>query len=246
MREYSTEINISNSDLFKKGRPLVGRLDIELTERCNNDCIHCCINLPENDESAKKKELSTDEWKKIIQEVADLGGMTIRFTGGEPLLREDFKELYLFTRKLGIRVMLFTNARLITPELAEFLAAYPPREKIEVTVYGMQPKSYDAVVRVKGAFEEFWRGIHLLLEKKIPFVVKSAFLPQNKEDMEEFEAFAATIPWMDRPPSYSMFFDLRCRRDDEAKNRLIQRNRLSPEEGLKILTRDKEKYLIAL
>lgn len=243
MNEYATEVDIAKSDLFNKGRPLIGRLDMELTERCNNNCIHCCINLPENDLSAKQKELTTDEWKKIIQEAAELGGLTIRFTGGEPLLREDFKELYLFTRKLGVRVMLFTNARLITPELAELLAAYPPREKVEVTVYGMHQRSYEAVSRVKGSFGEFWCGVNLLLEKKIPFVVKAALLPPNKDEIEEFEAWAKTIPWMDKPPSYSMFFDFRCHKDDPRKNALIEKIRLSPEEGLNMLTRDKERYL---
>jgi len=242
MKKYISKTDISGYNLFKKSKPLIYKLDIELTERCNNNCIHCSINLPENDLSAKQKELSTDELKRIIKEAADLGAMTIRFTGGEPLLREDFKELYLFTRKLGIKVMLFTNARLITPELAELLAKYPPGEKIEVTVYGMHKESYEAVTCAKGSFEEFWRGVNLLLNKKIPFIVKAALLPPNKHEMEEFEAWAATIPWMDKNPSYSMFFGLRCRRDDAVKNRLIQKNRLSPEDGLKILTRDKDKY----
>ncbi|OGC07258.1 hypothetical protein A2526_05490 [candidate division WOR-1 bacterium RIFOXYD2_FULL_36_8] len=237
----STQL-INNSDLFKNTKPILLKLDIELTERCNNNCIHCCINLPENDQIAKQKELSTDEWKKIIQEAAGLGAIRIRFTGGEPLLREDFKELYLFTRKLGIKVMLFTNARLITPELADFLALYPPLEKIEVTVYGMHKESYEAVSRAKGSFEEFWRGVNLLFDKKIPFIVKSAFLPQNKQDMEEFESWAATIPWMDRPPSYSMFFNLRDRRE-EKKNIAIKKTRISPSEGLKMLTRNKERYI---
>jgi hypothetical protein len=74
-------------------------------------------------------------------------------------------------------------------------------------------------------------------------VVKGALLPPNKGEVGEFEAWAATIPWMDRPPSYSMFFDLRCRRDSEEKNRLIRRLRLSPEEGVRFLSRRPEEYL---
>jgi len=242
MSDYVSQIDIAKYDLWKKAKPLIGRLDIELTERCNNNCLHCCINLPENDLSARRKELSTDELKRIIKEAADLGAMTIRFTGGEPLLREDFKELYLFTRKLGVRVMLFTNACLITPELADFLAEFPPREKIEITVYGMHKESYEKATRAKGSFDAFWNGVNLLLERKVPFVVKGAVLPSNKDEVEEFAAWAATIPWMDHPPSHSMFFDLRCRRNT-GKNRTIKKIRLSPEDGLKILTRDKDRYI---
>ena len=60
--------------------------------------------------------------------------------------------------------------------------------------------------------------------------------------MDEFEEWAKTIPWMDKPPSYSMFFDPRCRRDDAKKNALIASLRLTPQEGLAVLTRDAEKY----
>jgi radical SAM protein with 4Fe4S-binding SPASM domain len=220
----------------------LGTLDIELTERCNNNCIHCCINLPEDDRVAKEREMTTDQVKKILTDAAELGCLQVRFTGGEPLLRPDFEELYLFARRLGIKVLIFTNARLITPQLADLLARIPPRIEMEVTVYGMSKKSYDAVSRDPGSFEQFKRGVDLLLERKIPFVVKSALLPPNKGEMEEFEKWAATITWMDKRPSYSMFFDLRNRRDDEKKNALIKSLRLTPQDGLAVLTREEEKY----
>jgi len=220
----------------------LGHLDIELTERCNNNCIHCCINLQENNREARLREMTTEQVKRILTEAADLGCLQVRFTGGEPLLRPDFEELYLFARRLGIKVLIFTNARLVTTRLADLLQRIPPLVTMEVTVYGMSKKSYEAVSRAPGSFAEFKRGVALLLARKIPFVVKSALLPPNKSEMDEFESWAKTIPWMDKPPSYSMFFDLRNRRDDEKKNALIKSLRVSPEEAIKILTRDAEKY----
>ena len=237
----STQV-IGKANLFKKAKLILSRLDIELTERCNNNCIHCCINLPLDDTDAKKRELSTEEIKKILKEAVSLSCLTVRFTGGEPLLREDFEELYLFARKQGLKVLLFTNATLITPHLVELFSKIPPLEKIEITVYGMKKSSYEAVTRVDGSFEAAWRGISMLLDYKIPFVVKSALLPPNKDEIDDFEEWAKSIPWMDKPPSYSMFFDLRCRRDSQ-KNKSIKRLRITPEEGLKILTRRKDKYI---
>ncbi|MBN1939965.1 MAG: radical SAM protein, partial [Candidatus Aminicenantes bacterium] len=222
--------------------PRLGSLDIELTERCNNDCIHCCINLPANDAAARAREMTAEQIKTILTEAASLGCLRVRFTGGEPLLRPDFEELYLFARRLGLKVLIFTNARLITPALADLLARIPPLVPVEVTVYGMRPESYEAVSRVPGSYAQFKRGVDLLLDRKIPFVVKAALLPPNRSEMEEFEAWARTIPWMDKPPSYSMFFDLRNRRDDPEKNRLIESLRLTPEEGMAILTRNPDKY----
>jgi len=67
---------------FREGtKPLLSRLDIELTERCNNNCLHCYINLPQDDLEAKNKELSTDEIKNILKEAVSLGCLTERFTG---------------------------------------------------------------------------------------------------------------------------------------------------------------------
>ena len=241
--QYAVKRNIRDYSLFKTAKSLMNELDLELTERCNNACVHCCINLPEHDAEAKARELSTEEWKRILKEAADLGAMSVRFTGGEPLLREDFTELYLYARRLGLRVLLFTNARLITPELADLFVRVPPRDLIEITVYGMHPESYDSVSCSTGAFLEFRQGVEELIKRNVPFIVKGALLPQNKGETEELAEWAKTIPWMrGNQPSYSLYFDLRNRRDSPAKNRLISRLRVSPEEGLKFFTYDPVAY----
>ena len=218
------------------------RLDIELTERCDNDCIHCCINLPAGDKAARARELTTEQWKDVLRQAAELGCLQVRFTGGEPLLRPDFEELYLFARRLGLAVLLFTNARRITPGLADLLARIPPREPVEVTVYGMRPESYEAVSRVPGSYAQFRRGVDLLLDRGVPFVVKGVALPPNRAEMDEFEAWAATLPGMTEPPSYVVLFDLRNRRDDAEKNGLIASLRLPPEEAVAVLARAEAKY----
>ena len=242
-QDYIVKRNMNQHPLWSGKAPRLSKLDIELTERCNNACLHCYINLPENDSQARNRELTTLEWKDILRQAAELGALSVRFTGGEPLLREDFAELYLFTRRLGIKVQLFTNGRLITAELADLFTRIPPLEKIEITVYGMHPESYDIVACAPGAYAEFRQGVQRLLERSIPFIVKGALMPQNQVDVAEFEAWAASLPWMDTPPGYSMFFDLRGRRDSSARNHLINRLRVAPQEGLVLLTRDGKSYL---
>lgn len=224
--------------IWHDNRPLLNQLDIELTERCDNDCIHCGINLPEDDADARSREMGTDFVKDEITQAADLGCLTVRFTGGEPLLRGDFSELYGFTRRMGMQVILFTNGRLITPELAALLARIPPGRVVEVSVYGMRPESYDRTVGRKGAFAEFRRGVALLEQHGIPFIVKAPWLPLLKDDLEEFEAWARTMPRMDKKPGYAMNFDLRSRRDDPAKNARISKIRASPEETVGMLCRN--------
>ena len=219
-----------------------GQLDIELTERCDNDCVHCCINLPAGDAAARAREMTTGQVKEILRQAADLGCLQARFTGGEPLLRPDFEELYLFARRLGLRVLIFTNARRVTAHLADLLASVPPLVPLEVTVYGMTRESYETVSRTPGSFAQFRRGVDSLLERGIPFVVKGALLPPNRGETDAFEEWALTIPEMTRPPGYALLLDMRNRRDDPARNAVIKSLRLTPEELLAVLTRDETAY----
>jgi len=240
---YAVKIRTDEVSLWKGNTPPLNSLDMELTERCNNNCIHCYINLPAADLNAQQRELSTEEIQEILHEAVSLGCLTVRFTGGEPLLREDFEDLYIFARRLGLRVILLTNATLITPALTKVFARIPLLQPIEITLYGMNRRSYESVTRVSGSFEAAWQGIHLLLEKKVPFVVKGALLPPNRGEMEEFESWAATIPWMDTTPSYTLFFELRARRDSTQKNKLIKGLRLSHEDAVAFFFRRQEEYL---
>lgn len=217
-------------------------IHLELTERCNNNCIHCCINLPEKSHSAQKKELSTEEWKSILQQAADLGVLTVRFTGGEPLLRNDFSELYLFARRLGLRVLLSTNGRLITEDIIKLFTEIPPLEEIEVTVYGMSRLSYEAVSRVPGSHKECKRGIDLLLSHNIPFLVKGTVFPETISEFDEFIQWSSTIPAMKDYPAFPLFLDLRHRRDSNRKNKKIASLRIDPKKALDIVAMNPEKY----
>lgn len=232
---YFTRHKAHEHKLWQEKKPLIGQIDIELTERCNNNCIHCLINRPENDQEAAIREMDTAMVKDVLTQAATLGCLAVRFTGGEPLIRHDFSELYMFARRLGMKVILFTNGRLITPELAKLLAAYPPLKPVEISVYGMSPKSYDASAGKKGAFMEYLRGVELLRQSKVWFVLKSSILPPNRDDMEEFESFLKEIDPQNDQPRYAMNFDLRARRDDFAKNERIRKLRLTPEETLDVL-----------
>ena len=225
-------------------RVLLSRLDMELTERCTNNCAHCYINLPADDAEAKARELSTAEIQGILKQAASLGCLQVRFTGGEPMLRDDFTEIYLFARRQGMRVKIFTNATLITPQMADLLYRVRPLSKLEIGIYGMHRESYEGASRTPGSYEAAWRGINLLLEKRIPFMVKGAILPSNKPEIAEFQAWADTIPWQKkRIVSLATFFLLRGRHDSEAANQRIAALRLSPEEGLAMVARRPDAYL---
>lgn len=229
MNYYSILPKYSSEHRIKS---LITQVDIELTERCNNRCIHCLINQPEDDQTSISMEMSTEFVKNILIQIANLGCLIVRFTGGEPLLRTDFVELYLFARKLGMFVIIFTNGRLISKKLAVLFSKIPPGRPIEISVYGMHTNSYESVTKSKNGFSQMMQGMRYLLEHKVPFIVKQSILPPNRNEDSEFEIFAASIPFMSHKPEYSMNFDLRARRDNPNKNEFIKTLRLSPAETI--------------
>jgi MoaA/NifB/PqqE/SkfB family radical SAM enzyme len=222
--------------------PRLKQLDIELTERCNNRCIHCLINRPLSDSSAQADEMTTAQVVHILRQAAGLGCAQVRFTGGEPLIRTDFQDVYLYARRLGLKVSLFTNACFVTPDVARLFARVPPLVPIEITVYGMTRESYEAVTRSRGSHESFRKGLDELLACGAPFVVRWVVLPPNRHEIPEFEAWAKTLPGITAGPAYVLMLDHRSRRDDPEKNRVIDTLRLSPQETLAFLARDETKY----
>ncbi len=240
--EYLIRKDLHHDRLWQGRGPLLPWLDMELTERCNNNCVHCYINQPADAQDLKQAEMSTDRVKQILAEAAACGCLTVRFTGGEPLLRDDFPEIYMSARKLGINVVLFTNATLLTSELVRLMLRYPPGKPAEVTLYGMNRQRYESISRVPGSFEAAMAGISLLAGQGVPFRIKGLFLEDGERDAAEMEAFARRITGRDEEVSSSMLFSLRARRDSRRKNDRIRRLRVAPEKILEILIRRPEAY----
>ncbi len=162
--------------------------DVELTARCNLNCRHCYINRPAGDAEAESRELTAAEIERIAGEAAGLGSVWCLLTGGEPLLRRDFFDVYLMLKKKGLLLSLFTNAALVREEHAAFLKKYPPRA-VEVTVYGVTRETYEAVTRVPGSYRAFRTGLDLLLEAGLPVRLKAMALRSNREELGAIAAF---------------------------------------------------------
>lgn len=160
--------------------PLAG--EFELTERCNLTCAHCFINQPAGSLKASEQELTTSQVKDILDQVAEAGCLQLLLTGGEPLLRVDFPEIYLHARRKGMLVMLFTNGTMLTPAIIDILKEAPPI-LIEVSMYGATKKTYEAVTRIPGSFARFMRGVKLLKASGLPFALKSVILSINKHEL---------------------------------------------------------------
>jgi radical SAM protein with 4Fe4S-binding SPASM domain len=162
---------------------------IEITHRCNNNCVQCYNNLPLMDKDARRKELTYEEHCRILDQISKLGCLWLLFTGGEIFVRQDFLDIYTYAKQKGLLITLFTNGTMITSEIADYLVEYRPFA-IEITLYGRTRQTYEQVTGIPGSFDRCMQGIRLLKERDLPLKVKSMAMTSNKHELWDMKRFA--------------------------------------------------------
>ncbi len=79
---------------------------IEITKRCNLNCVHCGSDCGHK---AVEDELSIEEWKDVLLQLSEMRIKKVVFSGGEPTLKDGFEKLLPFTNRLGIKVGFISN-----------------------------------------------------------------------------------------------------------------------------------------
>ncbi len=185
----------------------------ELTPRCNLSCEMCYIRMSATEEAAIGQELTADEWLSLGKQAVDAGMVYLLLTGGEPLLRPDFSEIYSGLAEMGILLTLNTNGTLVDEYIVRCLAEHPP-EKVNVTLYGTSSDTYQRVCGSANSYEAALHGIGLLKEANIPVCINTTFTRHNAADMEHIVSFAKQNDIPIRMTSY-LFPPLRCSRKSD-------------------------------
>jgi MoaA/NifB/PqqE/SkfB family radical SAM enzyme len=199
--------------------PLDGSID--LTYRCNRNCRHCWLWLPENADE-QRQELTFDEIRRIVDEARALGTREWDISGGEPMLRPDFPEIFEYITRKARAFTLNTNGTLITPRIAQLLKR---PGAVRVSVYGATAEVYDRVTRSPGGFAALLRGLACLKEAGTPFIVQLFPLRENWHQWSKMIEFAQSqgrlwrvgAPWLNLSAS-----------GDPQRDEEIRRQRLDP------------------
>lgn len=170
--------------------PLAG--EIELTYRCNQSCAHCFVNLPPGDKEAKQNELTFEEVCRILDEITEAGCLYLLLTGGEPMLRPDFLDIYTYAKKKGLLITIFCTGTLITSPIADYLVEWPPFN-IEITLYGATEETYERITGLPGSYRKCLKGIQMLMERGLPLKLKTVLMTLNKHEFTAMEKFAADL-----------------------------------------------------
>lgn len=152
----------------------------ELTGKCNLRCVHCRASA---EHERDPNELSTEEIKNTIDNIVSFSNPIIILTGGEPLVREDVFEIARYGTEKGARVVLGTNATLITPEIAQKLIRSGIK-RVSVSLDGSTPETHDDFRKLPGAFDAAMKGIEACKKMGLDFQINTTVTKRNINDLQ--------------------------------------------------------------
>lgn len=159
---------------------------IEIADRCNHVCVHCY------QVQGQKGEMTTDELRRVIDELADMGVLFLTISGGEATLREDFLAIVAHARKRRFAVKVYTNGYTMTPELARELRRLAVQE-VQISLYSHRAEVHDWVTRVPGSWARTVDGARALIAEGVHVVLKTPFMSVNVDDRQAYVAFVTAL-----------------------------------------------------
>lgn len=197
MRERDKGYIYSRLHNKKRCFPLSGQ--IELTYRCGLDCIHCYCKGSEDING----ELSTGQWKEVLDTIQGEGCIWLTLTGGDPLIRGDFLEIYSYAKAKGFIITIFTSGSLLKKKVLDHLIKSPPT-RVEISLYGVTEATHDGIAGVDGSFSKVVRNIRALKKNGIPLLLKTVCMKQNIGEIGRIKAFAEEL--LGRPSGKKFLF----------------------------------------
>jgi radical SAM protein with 4Fe4S-binding SPASM domain len=182
------DLNVEITPPFSTRPSAPYRMDLALTYRCNDNCAHCYNGRPRD-----YPELSTVEWKKIIDRLWAIGIPHIVFTGGEPTLRDDLPELVAHAEQKGQITGLNTNARRLSDARFVQKLVDAGLDHVQITVESHDPAIHDEMVRARGAWKQTIAGLRNVLDTPLYVMTNTTMLRQNSPHLRETLDFLAGV-----------------------------------------------------
>ena len=161
----------------------------ELTHRCPLQCPYC--SNPIELERASN-ELTTEEWKKVLTELAQIGVLQIHFSGGEPTARKDLAELIQHATDVGLYSNLITSAVLLTRDKLQALADAGLCH-IQISFQGNEPVVADRVAGMKNAHAKKIEVAGWARELDLPLTVNAVMHRQNLHQLQDIIQMAVDL-----------------------------------------------------
>ncbi len=173
-------LNVQKIEPFQKQLSAPYRMDLALTYRCNNKCIHCYAGGPK-----QTTELTTQQWTAAIDKLHDIGIPHIVFTGGEPTMRDDLATLIEHTQKKELVSGLVTNGRKLKDKAYLQNLIDAGLDHIQITVESHDPRIHDKITDTPGSFNETVQGLKNAIETQIYTTTNTTLNKYNVDGIEQ-------------------------------------------------------------
>jgi radical SAM protein with 4Fe4S-binding SPASM domain len=158
---------------------------LELTYRCNEQCVHCyCVVEHGREREVRDRELTTTEVRDLLDELADLGALYLTLSGGEVFVRPDFFDIAEHARARGFAFRVFTNGIALTEAKVQRLAALEPLA-VELSLFSADPAVHDAITRVPGSFRRLVRNVARLTAHGVRTYLKTVVMKPTVAGLAE-------------------------------------------------------------
>ncbi|MBM9595939.1 pyrroloquinoline quinone biosynthesis protein PqqE [Roseitranquillus sediminis] len=161
----------------------------EITHRCPLQCPYCS-NPVEMDRA--NAELSTDEWKRVIGEMADLGVLQIHFSGGEPTARTDLVELVRHASEVGLYSNLITSAVMLTREKVAELAD-AGLSHVQISFQAKDPSLANRIGGHKRGHGKKLEAAAWVRQEGLPLTVNAVMHRQNLHELPQIIDMAVEL-----------------------------------------------------
>lgn len=224
MRKKNTQPQLANY-FHSRGKALGMPVSasFELTARCNFNCPMCYVHLTPEQVEAAGRELTAQEWIQLAREARDRGLIFALLTGGEPLVRKDFFEIYKGMKELGLVISINSNGSMLQGEILEKFLEDPP-SRFNISLYGGSNETYRNMCGIP-AYDRVKENIRALRQAGVDVSLNLSITPYNCQDLAQIYADAVELDVNVRASSY-MYPPVRV--NDEAYG---CGNRLSPTEA---------------
>jgi AdoMet-dependent heme synthase len=161
-------------------------VQLDLTYRCNERCIHCYLDHHDHG------EMTTAEIKDLLDQMAAAGVFYLTISGGEIMMRRDFFEILEHARLRTFCIKLKTNGILIRSKEADRIKALGV-ESVQISIYSHIPEVHDAITKLPGSLKQSIEAVRLLRAAGIQVSMANVLMAQNVNDYEGVRALAAEL-----------------------------------------------------
>ena len=201
MKMKNTEPYLSTY-LHQKGRrlglPIAG--NFELTARCNFNCPMCYVHQSAEQVEAMGGELTAQQWLDIAAAAQKKGLIFALLTGGEPLVRKDFFEIYDGMKKMGILISVNSNGSMLQGEILERFLQDPPF-RFNISLYGGSNETYRNMCGIP-AYDRVKENIRALRKAGVDVSLNLSITPYNYRDLESIYSDAVELDVNVKASSY--------------------------------------------